>query len=48
MGTLWRGENSFLDENKAVWRVLEYAYKAEKLRAIGVSNFLVKDLEGIL
>lgn len=45
---LWRGENSFLDENKAVWRALEDAYKAGKLRAIGVSNFLIKDLEGIL
>lgn len=45
---LWRGENSFLEENKAVWRALEDAYKAGKLRAIGVSNFLIKDLEGIL
>lgn len=45
---LWRGENSFLDENKAVWRALEDAYKAGKRRAIGVSNFLIKDLEGIL
>lgn len=44
----WRGENSFLDENKEVWRALEDAYKAGKLRAIGVSNFLVKDLQGIL
>lgn len=34
--------------NRAAWRALEDAYKAEKLRSIGVSNFLQEDLENIL
>ncbi len=35
-------------ENKEVWRALEDAYAAGKLRAIGVSNFLQDDLENML
>lgn len=35
-------------ENKEVWRALEDAYMAKKIRAIGVSNFLQEDLENIL
>lgn len=34
--------------NREAWRALEDAYKAGKLRAIGVSNFLKPDLENIL
>jgi diketogulonate reductase-like aldo/keto reductase len=34
--------------NKEAWRALEDAYKAGKLRAIGVSNFIREDLENIL
>ena len=44
----WRGEKRYDDENKDVWRALEDAYKAGKLKAIGVSNFLVDDLENLL
>jgi diketogulonate reductase-like aldo/keto reductase len=44
----WRGEKRYYDENKDVWRALEDAYKAGHLRAIGVSNFLVDDLENLL
>ena len=33
--------------NREAWRALEDAYKAGKLRAIGVSNFNVEDLENI-
>ena len=34
--------------NREAWRALKDAYKAGKLRAIGVSNFLKPDLENIL
>jgi diketogulonate reductase-like aldo/keto reductase len=44
----WRGEKRYDDENKEVWRALEDAYKAGNLKAIGVSNFLVDDLENLL
>jgi diketogulonate reductase-like aldo/keto reductase len=44
----WRGEKRYYDENKEVWRALEDAYKAGYLKAIGVSNFLVDDLENLL
>ncbi|MFT0548577.1 aldo/keto reductase [Allopusillimonas ginsengisoli] len=38
----------FLEGNSKAWRALEDAYKAGKLRAIGVSNFEKPDLENIL
>jgi diketogulonate reductase-like aldo/keto reductase len=41
-------ENRYLEGNREAWRALEDAYKAGKLRAIGVSNFLVEDMENIL
>ena len=41
-------ENNYFKENKEVWRALEDAYNEGKLRAIGVSNFHVYDLENIL
>ena len=44
----WRGEKRYFKENKEVWRALEDAYKAGKLRAIGISNFLVDDLQNLL
>lgn len=44
----WRGEHPYYEENKEVWRALEDAYQAGKLKAIGVSNFLVDDLENLL
>lgn len=44
----WRGEKRYFEENKQVWKALEDAYKAGKLKAIGVSNFLVDDLESLL
>ena len=44
----WRGEKRYDDENKEVWRALEDAYTAGNLKAIGVSNFLVDDLENVL
>ena len=44
----WRGEKRYFEENREVWRALEDAYRAGKLRAIGVSNFLIDDLENLL
>ena len=44
----WRGDKKYYEENRAVWRALEDAQKAGKLRSIGVSNFLQPDLESLL
>ena len=44
----FRGEKRYFEENREVWRALEDAYKAGKVRAIGVSTFLKDDLENIL
>lgn len=44
----FRGERRYFTENKEVWCALEKAYKDGKVKAIGVSNFLVDDLENIL
>lgn len=40
--------NRYFAENRQVWKALEEAYSAGKLRAIGVSNFLKEDIENIL
>lgn len=44
----FRDEKRYFEESKEVWRALEDAYQAGKLKAIGVSNFLSDDLENIL
>lgn len=44
----FRGEDPCFAGNRETWRALEDAYKAGKLRAIGVSNFLQADLENLL
>lgn len=38
----------YFKKNIEVWRAFEEAYKEGKLKAIGVSNFLVDDLENII
>lgn len=38
----------YSEGNREAWRALEDAYKAGKIRSIGVSNFLEADLENIL
>lgn len=43
-----QSDNRYYEENKDVWRALEDALGAGKLRAIGVSNFLEEDLESLL
>lgn len=45
--TDFRG-GDYAEGNREAWRALEDAYKAGKLRAIGVSNFKEEDLENIL
>lgn len=48
----WRevnqSENRYYEENREVWKALENAVKAGKVKTIGVSNFLEKDLDNIL
>lgn len=45
----WRNKkNRYFDENKQVWKALEEAYEANKVKSIGVSNFLIDDLESLL
>lgn len=41
-------DNRYFNENREAWRALEDAYKAGKVKAIGLSNFLQDDLENIL
>lgn len=43
-----QSENRYFKENKEVWKALEDAVKAGKIKAIGVSNFLQKDIDNIL
>ncbi len=46
--TKFRGEDSYYEGNQEAWRALEDAYKAGKIRAIGLSNFQQKDVDNIL
>lgn len=41
-------EDSYFEGNKQAWKALEGAYKASKIRAIGVSNFQIADIENIV
>lgn len=40
--------NRYLSENLEVWRALEEAYEAGKIKSIGVSNFDISDLQNII
>lgn len=44
----WRNDKRYFEENIQVWKALEDAYTAGKVKAIGVSNFLIDDLESLL
>lgn len=46
--TQFREENRYEEGNREAWRALEEAYKAGKLRAIGISNFEKQDIESLL
>ena len=41
-------DERFFEGNREAWRALEEAYKAGKLRAIGLSNFQETDIDNIL
>lgn len=41
-------EDHYFEGNCAAWQALEEAYEAGKIRAIGVSNFEILDLENLL
>lgn len=41
-------DDRYVEGNRAAWRALEDAYKEGKLRAIGVSNFQIGDLESLM
>ena len=42
-----QSENRYVEGNREAWRALTDAYKAGKLRAIGISNFLQGDIESL-
>lgn len=44
----FHGNKHYFEGNQEAWRALEEAYKAGKLRAIGVSNFEKTDIDNIL
>ena len=43
-----QSENRYVEGNRAAWRALEEAYSEGKLKAIGVSNFQIGDLESLM
>ena len=44
----FQGNDRYFEGNREAWRALEEAYKAGKIRAIGLSNFEREDVENIL
>lgn len=42
-----QSDNRYVEGNREAWRALEDAYKAGKIRAIGVSNFLKEDIDNL-
>lgn len=43
-----QSDDRYVEGNRAAWRALEDAYKASKLKAIGISNFQISDIESLL
>lgn len=41
-------DDRFLEGNREAWRALEEAYKAGRIRAIGISNFQQEDIDNLL
>lgn len=41
-------EDRYVEGNRAAWKALEDAYKTGKLKAIGISNFQIGDIESLL
>lgn len=46
--TKFRGDDRYFEGNREAWHALEEAYEAGKLRAIGLSNFELADIENIV
>lgn len=44
----FREEDRYVEGNRQAWRALEEAYRAGKLRAIGISNFEQQDIDNLL
>ena len=44
----FRGKNKYFKENVEVWKALEALYEKGLVRAIGLSNFLIDDMQNIL
>ena len=43
-----QSENRYKESNRQAWKALEEAYNEGKLKAIGVSNFQIEDLESLM
>lgn len=43
-----QSDDRYVEGNREAWRAMEEAYKEGKLRAIGISNFLQKDIDNLL
>ena len=43
-----QSDNRYEDGNREAWRALEEAYKEGKLKAIGISNFQISDIESLV
>ena len=43
-----QSDDRYVECNRAAWKALEEAYKEGKLKAIGVSNFQIGDIESLL
>ncbi len=42
-----QSDNRYIEGNRQVWKALEDALEAGKLRSIGISNFLIEDVENL-
>lgn len=43
-----QSDDRYVEGNRAAWRALEDAYKAGILKAIGISNFQIGDIESLV
>ena len=43
-----QSDDRYVEANRAAWKALEDAYEAGKLKAIGISNFQIADIESLL
>ena len=41
-------EDRYIEGNRQAWKALEDAYNEGKLKAIGISNFLIEDIENLM